>query len=252
MTRGLLALHKKRRPLVPRILVVDDEELIRGLLERILVRDGYAVTTVADGPAFMAAVEAGGIDLILLDVRLGREHGFDLAREARERCQVPIIFVTGDSDMTDKVTGFELGADDYITKPFDQRELLARIKVVLRRGELQAAPGTAESGGRLGFGGFVLDLGAHELLGPGGDPVDLTGMELQILACLAKRPRQALSRDDISSVVSGRIRDRRDRTIDVVVSKLRRKLEHAGEGQSDPIATVRGVGYKFISEVSRC
>ena len=238
---------------MPSILVVDDEELIRGLLERILVRDGYTVTSVADGPAFLAAVEAGGIDLILLDVRLGREHGFDLAREARERCQVPIIFVTGDSDMTDKVTGFELGAEDYITKPFDQRELLARIKVVLRRGELQNGQGrVADTRGRLGFGGFVLDLGAHELLGPDGDPVDLTGMELQILACLAKRPRQALSRDDISSVVSGRIRDRRDRTIDVVVSKLRRKLENAGEGQCDPIATVRGVGYKFISEVSPC
>lgn len=229
---------------MPHILVVDDEELIRGLLERILKREGYDVSSVADGPAFRAAMDEGDIDLVLLDIRLGRDHGFDLARESRERYRVPLIFVTGDTDMTDKVTGLELGAEDYITKPFDQRELLARIKVVLRR----RTPEPREHR-RLTFSGFVLDLAAHELVAPSGDHVDLTGMELSILACLAQRPREALSRDDISQVVSGRVRDRRDRTIDVVVSKLRRKLEQAGEGRPDLIQTVRGVGYKFTAEV---
>ncbi len=230
---------------MPHILVVDDEELIRGLLERILKREGYEVTSVADGPSFRAAMESGRIDLVLLDVRLGRDHGFDLAREARERYKAPLIFVTGDTDMTDKVTGLELGAEDYITKPFDQRELLARIKVVLRR----RLPDSQEQRA-LAFSGFVLDLAGHELLGPDGENVELTGMELSILAFLAQRPRQALSRDDISQAVSGRIRDRRDRTIDVVVSKLRRKLELAGEGNPDLIHTVRGVGYKFMAEVA--
>ncbi len=230
---------------MPHILVVDDEELIRGLLERILRRDGYEVTSVADGPSFRNAMQSQNIDLVLLDVRLGRDHGFDLAREAREQYKTPLIFVTGDSDMTDKVTGLELGAEDYITKPFDQRELLARIRVVLRR---QKPDG--QEARKLAFSGFVLDLGAHELLAPDGGSVELTGMELSILACLAQRPRQALSRDDISQVVSGRVRDRRDRTIDVVVSKLRRKLEQAGEDNPDLIQTVRGVGYKFMAEVA--
>lgn len=235
---------------MPHILVVDDEELIRGLLERILKRDGYDVTTVADGRGFHAAMDKGDIDLVLLDVRLGRDHGFDLAREAREHHRTPLIFVTGDTDMADKITGLELGAEDYITKPFDQRELLARIKVVLRRRDLSDTQAQdRREHRRLAFAGFTLDLTAHELRAPKGESVELTGMELSILACLAQRPREALSRDDISQVVSGRMRDRRDRTIDVVMSKLRRKLEQASDGEPDLIQTVRGVGYKFLPEV---
>lgn len=235
---------------MPHILVVDDEELIRGLLERILKRDGYDVTTVADGAGFLKVMETGNIDLVLLDIRLGRDHGFDLAREARERHRTPLIFLTGDTDMADKIAGLELGAEDYITKPFDQRELLARIKVVLRRQEATAAPGQEKRDHRrLTFAGFTLDLTAHELSAPKGESVELTGMELSILACLAQRPREALSRDDISQVVSGRMRDRRDRTIDVVMSKLRRKLGQAADGEPDLIQTVRGVGYKFMPEV---
>lgn len=107
---------------MPHILVVDDDELTRGLLERILKRDGYDVTSVADRPGFFSAMKNGNIALVLLDIRLGRDHGFDLAREAREHHQTPLIFVTGDTDMADKITGLELGAEDYITKPFDQRE----------------------------------------------------------------------------------------------------------------------------------
>ncbi len=235
---------------MPHILVVDDEELIRGLLERILKRNGFDVTAVADRPGFLSAMEAGNIDLVLLDVRLGRDHGFDLAREARERHRTPLIFVTGDTDMADKIAGLELGAEDYITKPFDQGELLARIRVVLRRQEAAEAHSQAKrENRRLAFAGFTLDPAAHELRAPEGDNVELTGMEFAILACLAQRPREALSRDDISQAVSGRLRDRRDRTIDVVVSKLRRKLELAADGEPDLIQTVRGVGYKFMPDV---
>ena len=227
------------------ILVVDDDELIRNLLENILERAGYRVSLAEDGPGLRAALEQEAVDLILLDIRLGQDHGFDLARDVTRRFHTPIIFVTGDREVTDKVTGLEIGAEDYITKPFDQRELLARIRVVLRR----HPEGGAEGGRRLRFDGFVLHLDAHELHAPGGCQVALTSMELQILACLARKPRQAMSRNDISLEVSGRLRDRRDRTIDVVVSKLRRKIENASPGQVDPIQTVRGVGYKFVSDV---
>lgn len=230
---------------MPQILVVDDDDLIQNLLENILTRAGYRVSLAADGPGMRAVLERETVDLVLLDIRLGQDHGFDLAREVTDRFRTPIIFVTGDRDVSDKVTGLEIGAEDYITKPFDQRELLARIRVVLRRQAEAAQP----EGRRLLFDGFVLHLDAHELSAPGGDPVDLTTMELQILACLAQHPRQALSRNDISMTVSGRTRDRRDRTIDVVVSKLRRKLEQSSTSNVDPIQTVRGVGYKFISEV---
>ncbi|MEE4360218.1 MAG: response regulator transcription factor [Pseudomonadales bacterium] len=235
---------------MPHILVVDDDELIQRLLENILVRAGYRVSSTADGRGLHDAFEAGDVDLVLLDIRLGRENGFDLAREITEHYDAPIIFVTGDQDVSDKVIGLELGADDYITKPFDQRELLARIRVVLRRRQDASSPAPSAGPRKMRFDGFLLDLDAHELQGPDGALVELTAMELQILACLAQRPRQALTRNDISQEVSGKPRERRDRTIDVVVSKLRRKLESASPMQVDPIQTVRGVGYKFISEVA--
>jgi DNA-binding response OmpR family regulator len=236
-------------PGVPHVLVVDDDELIQRLLENILVRAGYQVSKAAGGPGLHQVFAEQPVDLVLLDIRLGQENGFDLAREIGERYQAPIIFVTGDQDVSDKVIGLELGADDYITKPFDQRELLARIRVVLRRRQGDAVAVQAPPRRRMRFDGFLLDLDAHELRAPDGQEVELTAMELQILACLASRPRQALSRNDISHEVSGKPRDRRDRTIDVVVSKLRRKLEAASPEHTDPIQTVRGVGYKFVSEV---
>lgn len=230
---------------VPHILVVDDDELIQDLLETILSRAGYRVSLAADGPGLREVLQREPVDLVLLDIQLGEDHGFDLAREVTDRYHTPIIFVTGDRDVSDKVTGLEIGADDYITKPFDQRELLARIRVVLRRHGEAVEPDDR----RLLFEGFVLHLDAHELHAPSGGVVDLTTMELQILAYLAQRPRQALSRNDISLAVSGKTRDRKDRTIDVVVSKLRRKLEDSSPAEIDPIQTVRGVGYKFVSEV---
>jgi two-component system OmpR family response regulator len=230
----------------PHILVVDDDDLIQDLLETMLSRAGYRVSVAADGPGLRSVLQREPVDLVLLDVKLGADHGFDLAREITDRYNTPIIFVTGDRDVSDKVTGLEIGAEDYVTKPFDQRELLARIRVVLRRHE----DTRLEEDRRLLFEGFVLHLDAHELHAPSGDIVDLTTMELQILAFLAQKPRQALSRNDISLAVSGKTREARDRTIDVVVSKLRRKLEEANpRSEVAPIQTVRGVGYKFVSEV---
>lgn len=223
------------------ILVVDDEALVRTLLENILQRAGYRVTSVSESTTFHTAMSAGDVDLILLDLRLGREHGFDLARSASDRYEVPVIFVTGDGNVNVKVTGFELGAEDYITKPFDPRELLARVRVALRhRSESQMAR-------RIRFGGFLLDLGALELIAPDGSQVELTGMEMQVLAYLVQRPTQAVTRDDISREIRGRAHDPQDRTIDVIVSKVRRKLQLAGEDGWDPIHTIRGIGYKFVA-----
>lgn len=226
------------------VLVVDDEPLILDLLQNVLDDADHRVSMARDGAAMREHMAADPPDLVLLDVRLEAEHGFDLAREIRQQHGVPVIFVTGAGEVDDRVSGLELGAEDYITKPFDQRELLARINVVLRRRD-----GETAAPRRLRFQGFVLDLGAQELHDPSGRTVELTTMERDILACLATRPRQALSRNEISVAVSGRPRGRRDRTIDVVVSKLRRKLEQASPQALDPIQTVRGVGYKFVAEV---
>lgn len=223
------------------ILVVDDEALVRTLLENILRRAGYRVTSVSESTTFHAAMSAGDVDLVLLDLRLGREHGFDLARAASDRYQVPVIFVTGDGNVNVKVTGFELGAEDYITKPFDPRELLARVRVALRHRSDTIATR------RVKFGGFLLDLGALELTAPDGTPVELTGMEMQVLAYLIQRPTQAVTRDDISKEIRGREHDPQDRTIDVIVSKVRRKLQQASDDGWDPIHTIRGIGYKFVA-----
>lgn len=228
------------------VLVVDDDDLVVELLKRILQRDGYRVSAAANGTGMREALAVGDVDLVLLDIRLGTEHGFALAPEIRDQYQVPVIFVSGDGEVADKVAGLEIGADDYITKPFDARELLARTKVVLRRHQNREQRPTRT----LRFRGFTLDLDAHELHAPDGAMVELTGLELQVLACLAERPRQAMSRDDISRIVSGRVRDRQDRTLDVVVSKVRKKLGDAGgPDASSLISTVRGVGYKFTGQI---
>ena len=233
--------HWQRAARVAHILVVDDEALVRTLLENILRRAGYRVTSGSESATFHAAMEAGDVDLVLLDLRLGREHGFDLARAASERYEVPVIFVTGDGNVNVKVTGFELGAEDYITKPFDPRELLARVRVALRhRSESTQLK-------RLRFGGFLLDMGAMELTAPDDTPVELTGMEMQVLIYLVQRPGQAVTRDDISREIRGRAHDPQDRTIDVIVSKVRRKLQQASDDGWDPIHTIRGIGYKFIA-----
>ena len=226
------------------ILVVDDDDLILNLIESILTRAGYQVSRAIDGREMRSQLQKNSIDLILLDIRLREDHGFDLARELSETDAPPIIFVTGTHDVSNKVAGLEIGAEDYITKPFDQRELLARIGVVLRRRSTDDAPPTTYR-----FDGFELNLESHELCDPGGAAVSLTTMEFQILACLVRRPRAVLSRNDISILVSGRRRDRTDRTIDVIVSKLRRKIEESTDAEVDPIQTVRGAGYKFVAEV---
>ena len=229
------------------ILVVDDDPRICRLLTRLLTTEGYVVETAPNGRAMWQAMDAAQFDLVILDLRLpGSEDGLSLARRLRAESEISLIMLTGRSDAVDKVIGLELGADDYVTKPFDGRELLARIRSVLRRSAPRpAAAALPETSAKvLRFAGWTLDLGQREVVSPAQEHVDLTFYEFELLAVLAQRPRRVLSRDQILELIAHRHWQPYDRSIDVLVGKLRRKL------QDDPrsprlIKTVRGIGYVF-------
>lgn len=245
------------------ILVVDDEPGVRALLRRCLEGDGYGVIeseTVAD---VLTRVHDGGVDLITLDLNLGGESGIEIARLVRQVSDVPIIMVTGRGDVIDRVVGLELGADDYIAKPFHLREVLARVRSVLRRagrrppgdspGQAPAAPGTVndpEGQETLAFEGFVARPATMELLDPSGTPIELTSGDFRLLQVFLERPRRVLSREQIMDLVSGTAWSPLDRTIDNQVARLRKKIE-AVAGDPKFIKTVRGVGYTFTPHVTR-
>ena len=188
-------------------------------------------------------------DVVLLDLRLPHEDGLSLARYLRERYDVGIIMVTGAATVVDRIVGLEVGADDYVTKPFDQRELLARLKSVMRR--MQASSSAAPAGAdpnRVPFGTCQLDLASHQLFGADGREIPITSMEFDLLKVFVENPGRALSRDRILTLTKNREWDPYDRSIDIRVARLRRKVE------SDPdnpvvIRTIRGVGYMFVSVV---
>ena len=233
----------------PAILIVDDDPRLRRLLARFLLREGYQVREAANADEMRRALTLRGADLIVLDLMLPGEDGLSLARELRATSDVPIVMLTGKGSTVDKVVGLEVGADDYITKPFDERELLARIRTVLRRtgNRLASAPESPER--RMArFEGFSVDMVAHEVVAPDGRHVEFTGNEFQLLASLIVRPQRALSRQEILELVFRREWSPSDRSIDVLVAKLRRKL---GDDPRHPhmIKTVRGVGYKFTASV---
>jgi len=233
----------------PGILIVDDDPRLRRLLARFLLREGYHVREAGNADEMRRALSLRGADLIVLDLMLPGEDGLSLARELRATSDVPIVMLTGKGSTVDKVVGLEVGADDYITKPFDERELLARIRTVLRRTGQRIAAVTDVPDRRMArFEGFAVDLVAHEVLAPNGSHVDFTGNEFQLLASLIARPQRALSRQEILELVFRREWSPSDRSIDVLVAKLRRKL---GDDSRHPhmIKTVRGVGYKFTAPV---
>jgi DNA-binding response OmpR family regulator len=229
------------------ILIVDDDERVRRIITRYLTREGYGIREAASGEEMRARLVAARPDLVILDLMLPDDDGLTLARELRSRSDVPIIIVTGKTEMVDKIVGLELGADDYVTKPFDERELLARVRTVLRRATGRPArPAVGVSAAR--FDGWTLDLVAHELTAPDGSQVYLTSNQFQVLSCLVTRANRVLSRGEILEVVSGRDWTPMDRSIDVLIGKLRRKVE------TDPhspalIKTIRGVGYKLTARV---
>lgn len=238
-----------------RILVVDDEEQIRTLLCNLFEREGYTVATAANGNEMRGALTAGGVDLVTLDLNLGGEDGLALARELRAANDVPMIMISAKGDEIDRVVGLELGADDYISKPFNLREVLARVRAVLRRYQPLAAqtvpadtaPRQRE---RYKFAGMVLDLTARELSNGTGELVELTTAEFNLLELMVKRPARVLSRNTIMDLLKGHEWSPFDRTIDTLVGRLRRKIEDDPE-QPKIVKTVRGIGYAFTADVAR-
>lgn len=236
------------------ILAVDDDESVRSLIIDYLSEQGLRVTGAKNGKEMHAAIAAGGVDLILLDVKLPGEDGFALARGIRQSSKVPIIMLTGQTHEVDRVLGLELGADDYLTKPFSPRELLARIKAVLRRYEAGAQTADGEPRSRRDteirfykFAGWELATGTRKLTSPEGTRVELTNGEFALLVTFLKAPKRVLSRDQL--LESSRLHDDiYDRSIDVQILRLRRKIE---KDPNEPklIRTERGAGYFFDADV---
>jgi DNA-binding response OmpR family regulator len=232
------------------IAVLDDETDITLLLANYLKPHGYRVTQLQNGRALMELMRTDPPVLVLLDLGLPGEDGFSIARQLREHWRCGLVIVTGRGDAVDKVVGLEVGADDYVTKPFDLRELLARIKAVLRRmaPAEQTAPSAPSSA--LRFAGWELDTAARRLLNPQRQEVPLTTGEFDLLTAFAKSPGRVLSRDFLLEQTRGREAAPFDRTIDVQIGRLRKKLEADPE---DPqiLKSVRGAGYIFVPPVSR-
>ena len=242
---AMTAASRPRQQGRPRsILVVDDDPRVCRLLSRYLAREGFEVETAVDGRQMTQTLRERHFDLVILDLNLpGEDDGLSLARRLRANSAVSIIMLTGKSDPVDKVVGLEIGADDYVTKPFERRELLARIRSVLRR-----SGGAGGQGDPLvvGFDGWRLDLVRQDLTSPLGRRVELTAYEYQLLSHLAQRPGRVLTRDQILDGLSSRVWAPFDRSVDVLVGKLRRKL---GDDPRQPsiIKTVRGAGYVFVA-----
>jgi DNA-binding response OmpR family regulator len=230
------------------VLVVDDDPSIREMLSDYLSSQGFKVVLAEDGTAMRAAIEAAAPDLVLLDLKLPHEDGLSLARYLREHYDVGIIMVTGAGGLVDRIVGLEVGADDYVAKPFEPRELLARIKSVLRRMQARPAlPGDRESTRSVSIGHCRLDLASHQLFDRDGAEIPITTMEFDLLKVFAENPGKALSRDRILTLTKNREWDPYDRSIDIRVARLRRKVE-ADPDNPRVIRTVRGVGYMFVSE----
>lgn len=239
------------------IAVLDDEPDITQLLAGYLQSQGYRVSQLHSGRELMSLMPADPPALVLLDLGLPGEDGFTIARQLREHWRCGLVIVTGRGDSVDKVVGLEVGADDYVTKPFDLRELLARIKAVLRRiapGEApSAAPAAAAPAAaarnKLVFAGFTLDTAARTLTAPGGADVALTTGEFDLLCAFAQHPGRVLSRDFLLEHTRGREAAPFDRTIDVQVGRLRKKLEPDTE-TPQIIKSVRGAGYILVPPVT--
>ena len=233
----------------PHVLVVDDDPDIRAVLEEYLAKNDMRVTVLASGRAMLEIFETEAIDLVLLDVRLPGENGMVLVQALRARASVPVMFLTGSAEEADRVMGLELGADDYVTKPFSPRELLARIRAVLRRYQAQAEQ-TAQDDKRRAyrFSGWELNLRTRKLSAPDGRKLDLGNLEFSLLAAFCSSAQRVLSRDQLMSM--SRLHDAEvyDRTVDVQIVRLRRKIE-ADPANPRLIVTERGAGYIFAPPV---
>ena len=227
-----------------RLLIVDDDPEIRELASQYLTQQGFVVHCVQDGETMREWLEDHPVDLIILDLMLPGEHGLSIARRLKTEGDTPIIIVSAQGDDVDRIVGLEIGADDYLSKPFNPRELLARVRAVLRRVKRPAGPTTREPDIR--FGHFVLSTTAHQLTRDG-EPVALTSGEFDLLAVLATHPNKVLHRDRILDLLTGAERSPFDRSIDVRVTRLRGKIEH-DPSRPAYIRTIWGKGYMFCPE----
>ena len=240
----------------PHILVVDDERRIRTMLGRYLSEEGFRVSEASDGVAMREILDRDTVDLVLLDLVMPGEDGLSLARHIRQRSDVPVIMLTGKGDLIDRVVGLEAGADDYIAKPFHLREVLARIRTVMRRAHpqpassaAQAPPSKQPAGDTLVFQDWRFDLLKRELRRPDGDLVPLTAGEFDLLRVFANNPNRVLDRDHLMTLVKGRDWAAFDRAIDTQVVRLRKKIEPDPQNPQ-LIKTVRGAGYIFATSVT--
>jgi two-component system OmpR family response regulator len=230
-----------------RILVVDDDAELRSLLGGYLGEHGYSVTAVEDGNAMRRELAAASYDLVILDLMLPGDDGLALCRELRARSKIPILMLTARGDELDRIIGLEMGADDYLPKPFHPRELLARIRSVLRRLQDHQDETPARA---LRFAGWTLDIGLRHLLGADGVAVPLSTGEFRLLHALAESSNRVLSRDRLMDALSGREAGPFDRSVDVMISRLRRRL---GDDAREPalIKTIRNEGYVLAVPVER-
>ena len=232
----------------PHVLVVEDDPQIAQLLARYLGGNGLRVSTAASGAQVRAFAERASVALVLLDLGLPDEDGLQLLRLLQGQWQVPVIVVSGRGEAVERVVGLELGADDYVGKPFDLRELLARIRSVLRRSGERVSAAPPAPAACLQFDGLSLDPGARRLIDRDGRDVDLTHGEFELLQTLLRRPQQVLSRDELMNALHGRDAGPFDRAIDVQIGRLRRKIE-ADPARPRLIQSIRGVGYRLASTV---
>ncbi len=231
-----------------RILVVDDDSDVRWMIRKYLEKHDFIIDAVEDGARMRAILEDHSYDLIILDVTMPGEDGLSLARFLRENYEVGIIMVTAAAEVVDRVLGLEMGADDYVTKPFEPRELLARIKSVLRR---SGGPGQdvarTTAAQQVRFGNLLLDLDSHKLLTQDGEEIQITSMEFDLLKAFTDNPDRVLNRDQLLNLAHNRDWDPFDRSIDIRIARLRRKIE-PDPSKPQIIKTVRGAGYIFVSE----
>ncbi|MCE1114604.1 MULTISPECIES: response regulator [Pseudomonas] len=232
-----------------RLLIVDDDVEILALLKQFFMQHAYEVELAADGQAMWAAIARQAPDIIILDLMLPGEGGLSLCQKVRAQTGIPIVMLTAMAELSDRIVGLELGADDYLTKPFDPRELLARLRAVQRRagGQLPRAEAVRPL---IGFAGWQLDVTCRELRSPAQVMIPLSGAEFDLLVVFLEHPQRILTREQLIDLTRGQGHDAFDRSIDVQVSRLRRKIEPDSK-RPDLIRTVRNGGYLFTAKVTR-
>ena len=229
-----------------RILVVDDDADLRWMVNKYLSKHDYSVTLAEDGEKMREALEHDSFDLAILDINLPGEDGLSLARYLRSNHNIGIIMLSAAAEVFDRIIGLEMGADDYVTKPFEPRELLARVKSVLRRAQNTSEVSADGAAKLVKFGEFSLNLESHQLLDQENQVVSLTSMEFDLLKAFAENPNKVLSRDQLLNLSHNRDWDPFDRSIDIRITRLRRKIEKQ-PSQPQIIKTVRGAGYIFVN-----